>query len=1275
MTSARRAPLDETERAALNRVVGAMRTILTRELSRVLEGTFGIKIGSAEPEDESRLILGPDEIEARRELVGLWDALGRRAELLVREAAFTHTNRLVAIRVAEAIELLPESLARGRRSSGFRQILEVAPLLGSDDDAGYWEYLQLCGDELAHDVPRLFDPRNPLLALRPPPSVIDDLVALLSGDDLGGPSEHGPAWAAPDAFGWTYQFFNSDDERTEMRRQHPQPVDSWELAVRNQFFTPDYVVDFLVHNSLGRRLVEAGVHELVDDLEYLVDPPTELGEPLDLVDVKVLDPACGSGHFLLGAFDVIERAWSHRGVQPPDAAGSIVESLWGIDIDDRAAQVAAAAIMFRARRDNPDGDLPTPNIVCARAVPGGPASRAELLSSVDASRRDFLTELIDQLDQAPELGSLLKVDDLLQGETARFMTFGGGRKQTTRRGSNRATNAVSFLDDDTEGANFDVGAVVDAVLAVAQAASDEVTSTPIERVLAAEGGDALRLVQALSRRYDAVLMNPPFGEPIPDTKEYLKAAYPWIPTKDHNLLAAFVGRGLELCNASGYLGAITSRSGMFLTTFERWRKEVLIGNDLTVLADLGHKVMHEALVEAAAYVVRPGQSRHSRPATFIRLLREPPETRPAALREVCSHLRAGTPDGRVFHVTPDAFDAVPGAPMAYWTSPDIRRLFTDFPPLEGHGAEVRQGLATGDDFRFVRAFWEVDPSRIGRSRDETFAGQRWVPFAKGGEYSPFWADIHLVVDYERDGEQLREFPGARPQNLQYFFRPGLTWPLRTQGGFNPRLLPAGCAFGHKGPGIFSGSGADGSLRLLGMLLSRPSIYAIELIATFGSYEVGAVARLPTWNEATGEELARLTKDVVVFKWEHDKFNETARSFLRPLAAISIRDAVQQERQLVAKAADLLDRWDAVDQGLAKELSLDTDALDMLDEEVGAIPVRPHAGVTTGARAPRWIDDELEGEAAHSGRSVHELVTGADSAWLMQRSRVAGAPGQLISYLVGCAFGRWDVRVGRDPSMAAPTSDDPFAPVPVCPPGMLVGPDGLPASGAPVGYPLYLSEHRVLVDEPGHPADLCAAVEAAAAALVDDPRALLDEVIEVLGPTDLRAYLSKRFFKDHLSRYSKSRRKAPIYWPLTTPSRAWTVWVYAPTLSREAIYSVAAHAERRLNAAEVEIRRMESAQLQASAPGTTTHDPALVRTLAGRLDVERRLGEELRSFRRVVTRVAESGWSPNLDDGIVLCAAPFAEIFLDWPKELADIRKQLRAGKFPWSSIHRHRESL
>ncbi len=1303
----RRDQLSESERNALNKVVGKLRSSLTDELRRALEGTYGIR-GSGEPEDESRLTLTPEQSESRQELIGLWRALGGRTDLLVREAAFTHTNRLIAIRVAEALGLIPESIVQGRRSSGFRQLLEVAPLLGSDDDAGYWTYLQICGDELAHDIPRLFDPRNPLLALRPPPAAVDPLIALIRDDVLAEPHDQGSAWAAPDTLGWTYQFFNSDEERSEMRRDHPQPQDSRELAVRNQFFTPHYVVKFLTENSLGRRLVEGGFVELAEELELLVGEIEPASHLLDLEEVRVLDPACGSGHFLLGAYDILERAWELRGVDASQAAPAIVRCLWGVDIDARAAQVASAAIIFRARRHRPDGLLPVPNVVCARAVPGGPAGRAELLASVPAARRDFLAEVIELLDRAPELGSLLKIEEVLTGESARRMSYGGGRGgKQARQQASKAQG--SLVDYGIELGELDVDAIVGEALDAAQKAADRVTSSAEERVLAADGGDALRLIEVLAQRYDAVLMNPPFGEPIPDTKPYLKAAYPWIPTRDYNLFAAFVGRGLELCKPEGYLGAITSRAGMFLTTFERWRDEVLLGNDLTVLADLGLGVMHDAMVEAAAYVVRPGRARHEHPATFIRLLREPPAARAAALADACRNGGDGAGDDRVFRVAPSAFDAVPGSPMAYWMSPDIRRLFTEYPPLEGNGGEVRVGLQTGDDFRFVRAFWEVDPSRIARSREETFDGKRWAPFAKGGEYSPFWADIHLVVDYERDGERLREFPGAVVRNPQQYFSAGLTWPRRTNSGFGLRVLPAGGVFADKGPAVIGERSS--LLGVLGWLSSRFVTGLLELSVSTAdqtssggqsrSYEVGLVQKLP-WPgpEAAAPEAVAL---IVAAAAAPDDLDETTRRFAYlPIRASDGTSAFASQRSTLRSHMEVLRLSERVEEAAAKALDLGADSLAFFDDELGphpmAYPVRNDVDEEIARLYVQPIDRTIREliERGGGSRAVANLTYITDRRLEVIAHGLKVSPSSIVdvveqwnleppgekdafarstaSYLIGSSFGRWDVRIGRDPSLAPPVDEDPFAPFPVCPPGMLVGPDGYPATNLPDGYPIPLTDHRVVVDEPGHPADLVGLVERAAAALVDDPAALMEETCEMLGVPDLRMYLRKRFFKDHLSRYTKSRRKAPLYWPLTVPSRSWTVWLYAPMLSREAIYAAAAHAERRYQASEAEIRRLESAQLQASTPGAS-QDASAARAITKALDSERSLSEELRGLHRTLARIASTGWIPDLDDGFVVCAAPFADALLDWSKDPADIRRQLRAGKLDWATAHTWREAL
>ena len=1166
--------LDAAQRSKLERLIIRARMLLESDFAAQTEGRFGIHLDGTIEDEAALPAITTDKI-TRSDLEQIVthlrtlgeDPAGAVARLL-REAAFTHVNRLIAIRVAEAIGLLPESLARGPQSRGFSDLGEIMPMLSAD----YRGYLRLCGDELAADTPILFDPRNPLLALEPSTAAFDELVALLADPGTTG------IWAASDTLGWSYQFFNTGDERRQMR-EAAAPRTSRELAVRNQFFTPWYVVDFLVQNTLGRRLIENDpASSLLEELPLLVDPPKAPGPALQLDRVKCLDPACGSGHFLLGCYDLLERAWELAGIAPSQSAPMIVAALWGVDIDVRCAQVASAAIVLRARRHCRDLPLPRANIVTARGLPGGSASLSPELQ-LSTAERDLVDRVGQVLADAPLLGTLLKAETALE-EQIRYSEFGG------------QVGALPLTDEAAELTEREL-------MVHLQAVADLASSSVVERLLAAEADDALRLVDVVRQRYDVVLMNPPFGEPVPETKPYLRAAYPWIPTRDYNLFAAFVGRGLELCRLDGYVGAITSRAGMFLVTFQEWRKSVLLGNSLKVLVDLGYGVMEQAMVEAAAYVIGPGELNSEDEAIFIRLLKD--SDRIAGLARAAQANRMGISDGRIYRVRLSDLELIPGSPAAYWMNSSVRRLFGELPKLEGSGAEVRQGLASGDDFRFVRTFWEVDPRRIGRSEEETRVGKRWCPFAKGGDYSPYWFDIHLVVNYERTGQTLREFSGSVLRNPHYYFRSGVTWPERTASGFGPRILPAGCVFSHVGHGAFALEDVETLLgvmgtRLFGTLLS--AFLAAGEESTSGSpakrYSVGSVQRT-AWVGAAlnSEDRIRIASELYIACSQvarNDMCQETARRFIGPattlfgcqgirLAAIASVDA-REDAALSAINAAL-----EIERSVNGACKLTDDAVDYIDDEWGKHPADYPTDPLSNTEAAEFaelfempIDKLIDRLVVSRGASKAivlqnfiadrrlEILSHAfqRNPYILQRERrergllppeePKNSAMSVLSYLVGAAFGRWDVRIGREPSLA-PSAPGLFDPVPLCPPGMLVGPDGMPILDLPPAYPLDLPPTRLLVDEPGYQFDIEAAILRAAEVLFEDPALIVAELLDILGKGTVRDYLRKQFFKDHLSEYSKSRRKAPMYWPLTVPSKNWGVWVYAPTFTRETLYAV------------------------------------------------------------------------------------------------------------------------
>ncbi|HXF72494.1 MAG TPA: BREX-1 system adenine-specific DNA-methyltransferase PglX [Actinomycetota bacterium] len=1303
--------MDAEGRKLLETAVGQIRRVLEADLGEVLVARYGIH-PDGRVEEEGRLRLSAADRATRAELLGVLQHLRatglaseQAAARLLREAAFTTLNRLVAIRVAEAAGLLPESLARGKDSQGYRDVVrDVFPLLKKDATGGYWTYLRLCADELAHDAPVLFDPRNPLLALEPSPKALDELVGVLADGALSS------CWSDPEALGWTYQYFVSREER-DAAREEAAPRNSHELAVRNQWFTPRYVVDFLVHNTLGRRLLEANPDStLREELTMLVAPPQGHGRALGLEEVRVLDPAVGSGHFLLGCYDVLERAWEEQGVPPAEAAARILPCLWGIDIDPRCAQVAAATLMLRARRRDREGDLPRPKVFTARSLPSDPNLWQRALAGVDGGLTGLAQRIAAALEEAPVLGSLLKIEDALANEIKRYSGAAGSREGTLFEGV--AADAFARLE----------GQLLEALHRVAAEAS----STAAERLLAAEATDAIGFIEAMRGRYDTVLMNPPFGDPIPETKEYLLSHYTRIHAKQYNVLGPFVERGVGLLRDGGYLGAITSRAAFFLVSFEKWRREVVLAHRLVALADLGYGVMEGAMVEAAAYVLGAEPRRRGEEATFLRLLKD--TDRPAALAEACRETRVGKLGGRVFRVAPEELEEIPGAPLAYWVAPSIRRLFSELPPLEGNGAEVRQGLATADDFRFVRAFWEVAPAKIGRSREETFRGKRWVPFAKGGEYSPYYADIHLVVDWEEDGRRIRDYIAEQypylegnvewvVKNTQHYFRPGLTWPRRQSTTFTPYVLPAGSIFADKGPagsplgcaphvllGFFTS-------RLIDTLL-RPGLAAEDIAR---SYEVGLVQKLP-WPgpKLTGDAetlLARQASKLIAIRASFDEGDETARRFISP--AVLRHDGRTLDYRLRC-ALDAHD--DSITRGIAlayeaerilhEVLDLDAEAERYLDQEYGPHPasyprgslapeeeqefarlyqtpidkvidevVKTRGGARTIATKSYFLDRRLEVLAHVFGRHPSVLVEARRRLGLLPPEEPRRSAEDLISYLVGCAFGRFDVRIGRDPSLAPP-APDPFDPVPICSPGMLVGPDGLPAREAPEGYPLELPPDRILLDEEGHRWDIVLRVRRAAEVLFDEPDAILEECERVLG-RDLRGYLCRDFFRAHLGRYSKSRRKAPIYWQLSVLSREWGIWVYAPTLSRETLFAIVREARRKEASLLAGVERLRRDARAAEGEER--------RALERQLEADESLLEEVKAFRAEAERVAELGWEPDLDDGIVLCAAPLADLLPAWkaqgradsknPADPQQARKLLKAGRFPWSAVSRFAERL
>jgi hypothetical protein len=602
--------MDKDTRNAIERATQRARKLLEEDFAAQLEGDFdvhrdGAVAAKAGGHLSARQAFQRERIVAaieHKRATGMSAADAARDYL--RDAAFTTLNRFVALKMLEARDLVQECITKGEQSAGYREFCGMAPGLPLlPDSAGYRLYIESLFDELSTEVKVLFDRRDPSSVLWPKRATFEQLLEILNATELA------LVWGEDETIGWVYQFFNGQDERRKMREESQAPRNSRELAVRNQFFTPRYVVQFLTDNTLGRIWYEMrGTRTvLAEKCEYMVRKPGEAFAPRpkkDPRDLRVLDPACGSGHFLLYAFDLLlviyEEAWADPESPKSEATGKTLEedypsldalrkavpglvlahNLHGVDIDPRCAQIAQLALWMRAQKAYRDfgigrterAQIRRSNIVVAEPLVADEQIAKEFVVKLgDVELGRVFTSLVESLSLAGDMGLLLRVEQLVARRTKR-----GQSGDLFAPPEERIRSALErFVNDEASRVNTR------------------------RRLFADDAAHGVALLGVAETQFDIVLMNPPFGAGSMRAKKDFEKAYPLTKS---DVYAAFVERGVELLSPRGRVGAITSRTGFFLTSFQKWREEVLLTHaPPAVFADLGAGILDSAMVETAAY--------------------------------------------------------------------------------------------------------------------------------------------------------------------------------------------------------------------------------------------------------------------------------------------------------------------------------------------------------------------------------------------------------------------------------------------------------------------------------------------------------------------------------------------------------------------------------------------------------------------------------------------------------------------------------------------------
>lgn len=1338
--------MDKDTRNAIERATQRARRLIEDDFASQLEGTFDVlRNGTIALKPGSHLV--PRQVFQRDKIVAALEhkrAAGMSAPEAVtdylRDAAFTTLNRFVALKMLEARELLQQCISKGELSVGYREFCGMAPGIAIlPESAGYRLYIESLFDELSTEVKTLFDRRDAASVLWLKRATFEYLLEVLNATELSG------VWGEEETIGWVYQFFNTPGDRREARydaQGKPKaPQNSRELAVRNQFFTPRYVVQFLADNTLGRIWYE--MHDtttaLAERCEYMVRPGREDFAPRpkkDPRDLRILDPACGSGHFLLYCFDLLltiyEEAWFDSGVTPFSVTGRnlrqdyadiealrralpglIVEhNLYGVDIDPRAAQIAPLALWMRAQRAWRDYGVSAAarprvrysHIVVAEPMPGDTVLVEEFATRLDPPfLGDLFRKMVGEMRLAGELGTLIPIEDDIAAELRlareQFVkqrqspAFLPGMEPTHNQGE----LDISGIDDD----NFfhDAEAkIVEALRVYAETAPKGASVR--RRLFAGDAAQGIALIDLLRTRFDVVLMNPPFGDPTPDLAVHLDRRF---PRTKYDLGAAFIERATELCASNGQIGWISSRTWMASAMLEAFRSDLLYRDaPLALVADLGIGVLDSALVETAACTASLAISALSQQQVKIfRLLASKTKEIDllASIKNPASEIR--------LHF--DKVRRLPRSAFGYWFPEPFFEALGRAAAFEPSIGTAKQGLATTDDFRFLRCLWEVRPTEVGWKK-------RWVPFAKGGEYEPYYDDIHLVIDWMRDGAALKDYLvmqkgqahwSRRIASAEYYGRSGLTYPERTTSDFSPRPLPTGAIFSATGQAVFFNNDRD-RLAYLGLAYTRIFKQLIELFVGGGdASESGSAARHYTsgiLNEMPVPRLDSLQFDVpdmvsklINARREELSGDEVSIDFVAPALAGGTRSLKQSlenaiERYLqsclsILRDAGNLEMWACKVYGLPPSA-----AEDFLSAEVCRFPTEyprrrqivpselrsSEMGQLVASLCERrgyrraytkksyWSNRFLELSAHYF--EEHPENCSALPIWKVSRS-LATPVKDLMMYSLGCIFGRWDLCYATG-AMARPPFSDAFTELPRCAPGRLQTADGLPVTAnteavACVNRPLVFWD-GVAVDDEGHPRDVVAAIEAVLRIMWPEvgPQ-ITQEVAEALDETsaDLRGWLRQELFSHHLSRYTRSRRKAPIYWQLATPSCRYSVWIYVHSATSDAFYKIQnefvgpklAHEEGRL-----ETMRRDFGPRPSGADRRE-------------LIAQETSVAELREFLDEIRRVAPL-WIPSLNDGVVIAFAPLWRLVPNqnaWQKELYATWNAICAGEYDWAHLAMH----
>ena len=1178
------------------------------------------KIEPVEVKGDVAIIAGrpfPKDVAERRRK--LEDRIKLQGFQQVMEAvAYTWFNRFCALRYMEVHDYLGHGyrVLSNPGGSDIPEILEkatsvdlpgldkdkVAELrLAGDKDAELYNMLLVKQCNALHRVmPTLFEAVNDATELLLPENLLqtNSPIRKLVNDI---PEEN---WSEIEIVGWLYQFYISEKKDQVIGKV----VKSEDIPAATQLFTPNWIVKYMVQNTVGRKwLMTYPASSLKGKMEFYIEPADQEAEvqaKLDAITPKELnpeeltfmDPACGSGHILAEAYDLFKEIYLERGYRTRDIPRLILEkNLYGLDIDDRAAQLARFTVLMKARADDRrilDPENPAKlNIMAIQESKG---------LDVDEAARVLLRERVKEIG-----GKGAQQLSLMQPKVSQASLSTSDKPDVTKEELYSLLHL--FEDGKTFGSLLTVhDRLKDALPRLEKLVAKALTASDME---SRRWGESLlpwvNQTKLLAAQYDYVVANPPYMGSKglnPKLKAYAKDEY---PDSKPDLFAMFIERNLELAKQDGLTALITMQSWMFLSSFEGLRTKILSEDTILSMPHLGARAFDSIsgeVVQTTTFVLLKEHFENYK-GTYLRLVEGKSEAEKVEMFV----------SGNDRHTASASdFKKIPGSPIAYWVSDDIIKCF-EFSNSFEEEAPTRKGMVTARNEIYVRLWHEVAASKSGLDKylnrsDANTSGKKWFSYLKGGGFRKWYGNKVNVVNWENDGNLLQKAKHPKENrvwatnfNLEYIFKPNVNWGAVTSSSFSARISYGGELFDAGGSACFPETVSQEFV--LAYLNSQVAQLMLKTLNPTLNFQAGNIANLPLTTNVNIRTIESYTSKAIEISRLDWDFFECSWDFSGPMLLANEKDFLEDSIDYVLsfwkeKSLELQQTESQINKIFAKELCVENDV----------------------------VVDVLLSEISLNCNPVYRYGEGKTDEEYKQLFRVDCIE-ELISYAIGCMMGRYSLdepgliyahsgNEGFDPSRYTtfPADDDGIVP---------------------------MMDDDWFEDDATNRFEEFLKVAWSPETLDENLKFVADSLSPKRGEAlidTIRRFISQKFFKDH---HLKVYKKRPIYWLFSSGKhKAFECLVYLHRYNENTLARMRAMyvtpLQGKYNA------RIEYLEKELPAASSTS----AAKKLQKELDTMRKKQQELREFDELLRHYADQRISLDLDDGVKVNYGKFGKLLAE-----------------------------